>query len=49
MLWRDVELAQRAGEMKFSLYDREGDPLVEGVTRFQYPNSTIEKTYNDWP
>ena len=27
----DVELDQRSGEMKFSLYDRYYDPLVEGV------------------
>ena len=32
-LWRwDMEMAQRAGEMKFSMYDREDYPLVEGVT-----------------
>ena len=31
-LWRqDVDLSQRAGDMKFSLHVREEYPLVEGV------------------
>ena len=35
-LWRrDVGIAQRAGDTKFSIYDREDDSLVEGVTQFQ--------------
>ena len=27
----NMEISQRAGEMKFSLCDREGNPLLEGV------------------
>ena len=30
----DVELVQRAGDMKFSLYGRQDDSLLEGVTYF---------------
>ena len=34
-LWKkEVDLFQRAGEMEFSLYDKEDDTLVEGVTQF---------------
>ena len=31
---RDVEIAQREGDMKFSFYEREYYPLIEGVTQF---------------
>ena len=43
-----MEMAQRAGEMKFSMYDREDYPLVEGVTQFQHPGRALEYTLNDW-
>ena len=32
---RYVEIAQREGEMKFILYDRDYNPLVEWVTQFK--------------
>ena len=32
----DVEISQRSGEMKFEYYDREYDPLIEGLTQFKY-------------
>ena len=31
----DVELSQRAGEMRFSMYAREYGPQVEGSTQFK--------------
>ena len=31
-----MDIYQRAGDMKFSLYDREDDPLIEGLMRFKY-------------
>ena len=46
---RDVKIAPMAGEMKSRLYDREDDPLVEGVTQFQYLGRTLEGTGGDWP
>ena len=33
--WRDIEMAQRAGEMEFILYGREEKPLVQGVSQLQ--------------
>ena len=44
---RDVKIAPMAGEMKSRLYDREDDPLVEGVTRLQYLGWTLEETDSD--
>ena len=35
--------------MKFSMYDREDEPLVEGVTQFQDMLRTLEHTNNDCP
>ena len=45
----DVELVQRAGEMKFSIYGRDDKPLIEGMKKFQYLGSMLKHTYNDWP
>ena len=42
-------LAQKAGDIKFSLYGREDNPLVEGVTKFQYIGRTLEHMDNYWP
>ena len=43
-----MDLAQRSGEMEFSLYVREGDALVEGVTQLKYLGRTLYQTYYDW-
>ena len=43
---RDVEISQRSGEMKFTLYDRGDYTLIEGVTQFKYLGSTLEETYS---
>ena len=42
-----MDLAQRAGGMKFSTYDRKEYPLLEGVTHFQYFDRTLENTDNE--
>ena len=44
-----VELTQRAGEIKLSLYNREEDPLVEGVTQFHYLGRILDHTDNACP
>ena len=46
---RDVELAQRYGDMEFSLFGREGYELVEGVTQFKYLGRPLDQYDNDWP
>ena len=43
-----MELAQKSGEMNFSLYDRGEDPLVEGVIQLQHLGSMLEHTDNNW-
>ena len=35
--------------MKFSLYDQDDNPLVEGVTHYQYLIRTFEHTKNECP
>ena len=35
--------------MKFSLYYRDDDKLIEGLTQFKYLGSILEKTRSDWP
>ena len=35
--------------MKFSLYDREDDPLVERVTQFRYLGRTLKEIDSDLP
>ena len=49
LLIRDVELVQRAGEMNFSIYDREDDLLGKGLTQFQYLGRTLDNMDNEWP
>ena len=34
--------------MELSLYRREGDGLVEGLTTFKYLGRPLDQTYNDW-
>ena len=45
--WRDLDMAQKTGEMNFSMYYREDDPLVEGVKLFQYLVRTPKQTDSD--
>ena len=44
-----MELAQRAGDMEFILYDLEEKPLVEGVKQLKYLGRTIKQTDNFLP
>ena len=46
---RDVEMAERCGEMEFSLKGYEGDDRVENVTTFRYLGRPLDQTYDDWP
>ena len=47
-LWRqDGDMAQRVGDMKFILYDKEYYTLVKGAKKFQYLGRMIEHTYKD--
>ena len=41
---RDVEMSERFGEMKFSLYGEEGDERVENVTAFRYLVIPLDQT-----
>ena len=43
-----MEIYQRAGEMNFSLYNREDDYLVERVTHSQFLGRTLDHTENDY-
>ena len=43
-----MDISQRAGETKFSLYDREDYPLISGVTQFKYLCRMTDKTDSDW-
>ena len=43
-----MDLSQRTGEMKFILYDREYETLVEGVTQLQYISRTLKQMDNYW-
>ena len=43
-----MEISQRVGEMKFSLYNREGYILVDVVKKFRYMGTTLEETDSDW-
>ena len=36
------------GGTDFSLYGREGDALVEGVTQFKYLGHLLDQTDYDW-
>ena len=49
MQQQDMELAQREGDMNFSLYYWDDEPLVEGVTQFQYLGRTLKHTENYCP
>ena len=49
-MWRqDMKLSQRAGETEFSFYGQEDEPLVEGVSQFQYLGRILDHSHNDWP
>ena len=45
----DVEIAHRLGNIEFSLYDKEGDSLVEGAAQLKYLGRTLEQIENDFP
>ena len=36
------------GEVEFSLYGKEGDTLVEGVSNFKYMGRSLNQTDEDW-
>ena len=42
-------MAERCGEMDFSLYGGEGYKMVEGVATFKYLGRPIDQRYDDWP
>ena len=46
--WKDIEIAQRPGETKFSFCEREGGALVEGVLQLRYLGHTLDQTDDDW-
>ena len=45
---RDVEMAERCGEMEFSLEGGEGDERVENMKTFWYLGSPLYQTDGDW-
>ena len=45
----DVEIAHRLGNIEFSLYNKEGDSLVEGAAQLKYLGRTLEQIENDFP
>ena len=42
-------MAQRSGDMEFSIFGREGYELVEGVTQFKYLGRPLDQSDNGWP
>ena len=46
--WMYVEMAERCGEMEFSLDGEEGDERVENVPTFRYLGRPLDKTDDDW-
>ena len=46
---RDVWMAERCGEIKFSMYGEEGNAMVEGVENFKYLGRPRDQTDGDWP
>ena len=46
---KDVEMAERGGELEFRLYGRQEGALVEVVANFQYLGRSLNHTYSDWP
>ena len=42
-----MELDQILGDMEYNLYGIEGDELVEGVSQFKYPGTTLDQS-NDY-
>ena len=42
-------MAERCGEMEFSLKGGEGAKRVEGGATFRYLGRPIYQTYDDWP
>ena len=47
-MWGDVDLNQSVGDMELSFYGQDSNPLVKGVSKFQYLGRTINHTGNDW-
>ena len=45
---RDVEMAERCGEVEFSLYGRKGGKLVEEVANFKYLWQPMDQMDDDW-
>ena len=45
---RDVEMAERCGDIEFSLEGREVDDRVEVVATFRCPGSTLDQTHDDY-
>ena len=45
---RNVEMAERCGEMEFVLDEGGGDKRVENVTTFQYLERPLDQTNDDW-
>ena len=41
-------MAQRSGEMEFSMYVREGDTLLEVVDQFKYLGRTLDQYDKKW-
>ena len=46
---RYIELAQRSGEIGFSLYGRVVDAMAEGMAHFKYLVRTLDQYGDDWP
>ena len=44
--WKDVELIHISGEMEFTLYGREVDALVEGVSHLKYMGRILDRSDN---
>ena len=47
--WRDVDMAERCGDMEFSVYRREGGALVERVANFKYLGRPLDQMDYNWP
>ena len=47
--WRDVDMADRCGEMEFILMGGEGEDRVENMTTFRYLVTPLDQMDDNWP
>ena len=44
-----MDLDQRVRSLEFSMYGKEDEPLLQGVTKLQYIRRILKHMENDWP